>query len=89
MGKPVGDPSKTTRWAWSKQTPDGILSSGGLAEDQVKHAWQLMNAYDPRHYIVMDSDGMRKSRTTLEAPGGLILRLDRTWSVLLHNQVHI
>ena len=75
MGKPVGDPSKTTRWAWSKQTPDGILSSGALAEDRVKHAWQLMNSYDPRHYIVLDADGARKSRTTLEAPGGLHVKV--------------
>ena len=51
MGKPVGSAAKTTRWAWSKQTPDGILSSGALAEDRVKHAWQLMNSYDPRHYL--------------------------------------
>ena len=75
MGKPVGSAAKTTRWAWSKQTPDGILSSGGLAEDQVKHAWQLMNAYDPRHYIVMESDGKRKGRTTIESPGGMHLKL--------------
>ena len=75
MGKPVGSAAKTTRWAWSKQTPDGILSSGGLAEDQVKHAWQLMNAYDPRHYIVMESDGKRKGRTTIESPGGMTLKV--------------
>ena len=60
MGKPVeGDPSKSTRWAWAKQTPDGVLSSGNLSADKVKHAWQLMNGNDSRHRITMDKDGAR------------------------------
>ena len=76
MGKPVeGDPSKSTRWAWAKQTPDGILSSGNLSADKVKHAWQLMNGNDPRHRITMDKDGARLGRTTMEAPGGMTLKL--------------
>ena len=76
MGKPVeGDPSKSTRWAWAKQTPDGILSSGNLSADKVKHAWQLMNGNDPRHRITMDKDRARLGRTTMEAPGGMTLKL--------------
>tara|TARA_Y100001938_G_scaffold140908_1_gene209865 strand:- start:530 stop:1264 length:735 start_codon:yes stop_codon:yes gene_type:complete len=81
MGKPAkGDPNVSTRWAWSKQTPDGILSSGDLSADKVKHAWQLKNSYDPRHYIVMDADGRRKGRTSLEAPGGLGLKVGQDCS---------
>ena len=76
MGKPVeGDPSKSTRWAWAKQTPDGVLSSGNLSADKVKHAWQLMNGNDSRHRITMDKDGARKGRTMMEAPGGMTLKL--------------
>ena len=76
MGKSVkDDPSKSTRWAWAKQTPDGILSSGNLSADKVKHAWQLMNGNDPRHRITMDKDGARLGRTTMEAPGGMTLKL--------------
>ena len=76
MGKSVkDDPSMSTRWAWAKQTPDGILSSGNLSKDKVKHAWQLLNGADPRHYITMDKSGARKGRTTVEAPGGMTLKL--------------
>ena len=76
MGKSVkDDPSKSTRWAWAKQTPDGVLSSGNLSADKVKHAWQLMNGNDPRHRITMDKDGARLGRTTMEAPGGMTLKL--------------
>ena len=76
MGKSVeNDPSKSTRWAWAKQTPDGVLSSGNLSADKVKHAWQLMNGNDPRHRITMDKDGARMGRTTMEAPGGMTLKL--------------
>ena len=76
MGKSVkDDPSKSTRWAWAKQTPDGVLSSGNLSADKVKHAWQLMNGNDPRHRITMDKDGARMGRTTMEAPGGMTLKL--------------
>ena len=81
MGKPVeGDPSKSTRWAWAKQTPDGILSSGNLSADKVKHAWQLMNGNDSRHRITMDKDGARKGRTMMEAPGGMTLKLGQDLS---------
>ena len=76
MGKSVkDDPSMSTRWAWAKQTPDGILSSGNLSKDKVKHAWQLLNGADSRHYITMDKSGARKGRTTVEAPGGMTLKL--------------
>lgn len=81
MGKSVkDDPSKSTRWAWAKQTPDGILSSGNLSADKVKHAWQLMNGNDPRHRITMDKDGARKGRTMMEAPGGMTLKLGQDLS---------
>jgi len=76
MGKSVkDDPSKSTRWAWAKQTPDGVLSSGNLSADKVKHAWQLVNGNDSRHRITMDKDGARMGRTTMEAPGGMTLKL--------------
>jgi len=81
MGKSVkDDPSKSTRWAWAKQTPDGVLSSGNLSADKVKHAWQLMNGNDSRHRITMDKDGARKGRTMMEAPGGMTLKLGQDLS---------
>ena len=76
MGKSVkDDPSMSTRWAWAKQTPDGILSSGNLSKDKVKHAWSLLNGADPRHYITMEKSGARKGRTMMEAPGGMTMKL--------------
>ena len=34
-----------------------------------------MNGNDPRHRITMDKDGARLGRTTMEAPGGMTLKL--------------
>ena len=64
-----------TIFAWSKSNVDGRISLGGVSEDNVRHAVLLENNYDPRHYIVMDASGRRSGRTSMEAPGGMTLKL--------------
>ena len=76
----MGRPSKglfglNTIFAWSKSNVDGRISLGGVSEDNVRHAVLLENNYDPRHYIVMDASGRRSGRTSIEAPGGMTLKL--------------
>ena len=76
----MGRPSKglfglNTIFAWSKSNVDGRISLGGVSEDNVRHAVLLENNYDPRHYIVMDASGRRSGRTSMEAPGGMTLKL--------------
>ena len=76
----MGRPSKVlfgliTIFAWSKSNVDGRISLGGVSEDNVRHAVLLENNYDPRHYIVMDASGRRSGRTSMEAPGGMTLKL--------------
>ena len=76
----MGKPSKglfglNTIFAWSKSNVDGRISLGGVSEDNVRHAVLLENNYDPRHYIVMDASGRRSGRTSMEAPGGMTLKL--------------
>ena len=53
---------------------DGTISMGYVAEDDVKHAIQLANNRDPRHYFRMESSGDRKSTSTLESPGGIAIK---------------
>ena len=76
----MGRPSKglfglNTIFAWSKSNVDGRISLGGVSEDNVRHAVLLENNYDPRHYITMDASGRRSGRTSMEAPGGMTLKL--------------
>ena len=76
----MGRPSKglfglNTIFAWSKSNVDGRISMGGVSEDNVRHACLLENNYDPRHYIALDASGRRAGRTSIEAPGGMTLKL--------------
>ena len=76
MGKPAcGLYGLNTIFAWSKSNVDGRISLGGVSEDNIRHAVMLENNYDPRHHFTMDASGRRAGRTTLEAPGGMTVKL--------------
>ena len=70
----------------------GTLRQGITHPDNVKCAVYLANKQDVSHRLFMDIDGPRKSRTTLESPGGITIkcgqkktRPDVTFNIIVEN----